>query len=85
MGAPSGRGPRDSAHASGGTAVAYKAQVPVPNCGATTARFGALPRAVANCVVGGDQTALSSLDSSKEAPPRRGVAVRARDSSDGGG
>ncbi|GFP56338.1 hypothetical protein TASIC1_0006050800 [Trichoderma asperellum] len=70
MGAPSGRGPRDSAHASGGTSVAYKAQVPVPNCGATTARFGALPRAVANCVVGGDRTALSSLDSSNEAPPK---------------
>lgn len=65
MRSPSGRGPRDSAHASGGSSVAYKAPGTGTKLRYDDSGFGALPRAVANCVVGGDQPALSSLNSSK--------------------
>jgi hypothetical protein len=56
MGSPSGRGPRDSAHASGGCPVAYSTMPRYRyQITAQRQRFGALPRAVASCVVGGDR------------------------------
>lgn len=85
MGSPSGRGPRDSAHASGGCSVAYNAQVPVPNYGSATA-LRRLAQSSSQLRGGWGPPALSRRNtSSKKRRLQGGVAVRARDSSNGGG